>query len=103
MDMEIWLNLGNSPDEILVEVGENEYILKDTIVFSLSCSSAKRLGISSIKAGAKAYIGYNEDFIFAYTDGFLTRAEQDPLAKLFLDLPTKLQTLSRRLCAWGCS
>jgi hypothetical protein len=79
------LVLGNSSSEVLVKVGENEYILKDTVVFSLSCSSAKKLGVSSIEAGASAYIGYNEDFIFAYTEGYSTRAEQDPLAKLFLD------------------
>ncbi len=84
------LVLGNSSNEILVKVGENEYILKDAVVFSLSCSSAKVLGKASISAGAKAYIGYDEDFIYAYTDGFSTRAEQDPLAKLFLDPTSKI-------------
>lgn len=77
-------------NEILVKVGENEYILKDSKVFSLSCSSAKILGPASIKAGAKAYIGYKEDFIFPYTEGYSTRAEQDPLAKLFLEPTNKI-------------
>jgi len=77
-------------NEVLVKVGENEYILKNSIVFSLSCSSAKTLGPASIKVGTKAYIGYKEDFIFAYTDGYSTRAEQDPLAKLFLEPTNKI-------------
>lgn len=77
-------------NEVLIKVGENEYILKNSIVFSLSCSSAKVLGPASIKAGARAYIGYKEDFIFAYTEGFSTRAEQDPLAKLFLEPTNKI-------------
>lgn len=77
-------------NEVLIKVGENEYILKNSIVFSLSCSSAKVLGPASIKAGAKAYIGYRKDFIFAYTDGYSTRAEQDPLAKLFLEPTNKI-------------
>ncbi len=76
--------------EILIKVGDNEYILKNSIVFSLSCSSAKVLGPASIKRGAKAYIGYKNDFIFAYTDSYSTRAEQDPLAKLFLEPTNKI-------------
>ena len=43
-------------EDVLIKVGENEYILKNSIVFSLSCSSAKVLGPASIKKGAKAYI-----------------------------------------------
>lgn len=77
-------------NEVLIKVGENEYILKNSVVFSLSCSSAKVLGPASIKVGAKAYIGYKEDFIFVYTDGYSTRAEQDPLAKLFLEPTNKI-------------
>lgn len=76
--------------KILIKAGENEYLLKNSIVFSLSCSSAKILGPAGIKAGARAYIGYNEDFIFAYTEGYSTRAEQDPLAKLFLEPTNKI-------------
>ena len=79
-------------NKILIKTGENEYVLKNSNVFSLSCSSAKILGPASIKAGAKSYIGYKEDFIFAYTEDYSTRAEQDPLAKLFLEPTTKLAT-----------
>ena len=49
--------------EVLVKVGENENILDSTIVHSLSCSSASILGPKSVKAGAKAFIGYNQDFV----------------------------------------
>ncbi|KKQ35442.1 MAG: hypothetical protein US51_C0005G0005 [Microgenomates group bacterium GW2011_GWA2_37_6] len=79
-------------DEVLIKAGKNEHILKNSNVFSLSCSSAKVLGPASIKAGAKSYIGYKEDFVFAYPKDYATRAEQDPLAKLFLEPTTKLAT-----------
>lgn len=81
------LGQDNNP---LIKIGENEYILKDSIVFSLSCGSARTLGPASIKNGAKAFIGYKEDFIFVVTDGYSTRAEQDPLAKLFLEPTNKI-------------
>ena len=76
-------------DEILVKVGENEYILNNALVYALSCGSAKTLGPASVSAGAKAYIGYTEDFIFFVTDNYSTRPEQDPTAKLFLE-PTNI-------------
>lgn len=79
--------------EVLIKAGENEYILKNSTVFSLSCSSAKILGVASIKKGTKAYIGYKNDFIFAYTEGYSTRAELDPLAKLFLEPTNKIAML----------
>ncbi len=76
-------------DEILIKVGVNEHILKGAIVYVLSCSTARILGIESMKAGAKAYIGYIEDFIFLISDNYSTKAEMDPLAKLFLE-PTEI-------------
>lgn len=93
----ILLNGHGGPDEILgdnhstlIKVGVNDYILKNSVVYALSCSSAKVLGPACIRAGAKAYVGYKEDFIFAFTEGYSTRAEQDPLAKLFLEPTQKI-------------
>lgn len=71
--------------EILIKVSDNEYILKDSVVFALSCKSAKVLGHSSIASGTIAYIGYVEDFIFCTSDEFSTRPQLDPIAKLFLE------------------
>lgn len=70
---------------VLIKVGENESILKNSNVFSLTCDSGKILGPASIVAGANGYIGYSEPFVFVTSHGYATRADQDPLAKLFLD------------------
>lgn len=76
-------------DEILIKVGDNEYILKNCVVYALSCRSAQSLGPSSIKAGAKAYIGYMQDFIFFTDNEHDTHPQLDPIAKLFLE-PTNM-------------
>ena len=51
-------------EEIIIESGVNDNLLKDRITYALSCKSAKVLGVESVKNGATAYIGYKDDFIF---------------------------------------
>lgn len=69
----------------LVSIKKNLGLLKDKIVYSRSCSSAKKLGPASIKSGCKAYIGYNEDFVFMTDSTKVTRPLNDSIAKLFLE------------------
>lgn len=71
-------------DEILVKLGENEEVLESKIVYALSCQSAKKLGIGSVKKGTIVYIGYNEDFVFVFNQGRLSSPIEDMTAKLFL-------------------
>jgi len=71
-------------DEELIKVGKNESLLKSTITYALSCSSAKELGPSAVKAGAVAYIGYVEDFIFFISPDKRTRPREDKTAEMFL-------------------
>lgn len=71
-------------DEELIKMGRNESLLKETITYALSCSSAKELGPSAVKAGAVAYIGYNEDFIFFISPNKRTRPLEDKTAEMFL-------------------
>lgn len=54
-------------DEVLIEMDKNEELLKDKIVYSLSCSSAKELGVSAVKKGTESFIGYKDSFVM-YTD-----------------------------------
>jgi len=54
-------------DEILIEAGKNEGLLKSKIVYALSCSSARKLGIIAIEKGAESFIGYKNPFVI-YTD-----------------------------------
>ena len=75
---------GNNKEPILV-AGDNEGLLKDKIVYAISCSSAKLLGPKSIEKGAINYSGYDDDFIFFYDPNNTTRPLSDETAKLFLE------------------
>ena len=60
-------------NEPLLTVRKNETLLKGKIVYALSCRSAKKLGPRSVKAGARSYIGYNDDFVFFYDTNNISR------------------------------
>ena len=70
---------------VMLQAGENEHILEGTITYALSCRSAKVLGKQSVASGARAYIGYEEDFTFMYESEKRTRPDEDTIAALFLD------------------
>lgn len=72
-------------DEVLLEAGKNEYLVKSKIVYARSCCSGKILGPKSIKAGALAYLGYNYDFIFFRDEEQTRKPLSDNTAKLFLE------------------
>lgn len=65
---------------ILIRCGENEILLKEKIIHALSCNSGKELGPQCVKVGAKAFIGYKEEFKMMY----LKENDNDEFAKLFL-------------------
>jgi len=71
-------------DETLIQAGKNEEVIKNKSVYVLSCSSAKELGPASIDAGANAYLGYNDVFIFSYESDKLSKPLNDKTAELFL-------------------
>ena len=71
-------------EEILLQAGKNEIALKGTVTYALSCSSAKVLGPAAVKAGAVAYIGYNEDFVFFRSPEKVNRPIEDKTAEMFL-------------------
>ena len=87
----LFLNGHGGPDfvcghneEVLVKSGKNEIILEGVVVYALSCSSAKILGQAAVVAGAVAYIGYNEDFIFFISPEKISRPREDKTAEMFL-------------------
>ena len=80
-------------DEIIVQKDRDEFLLKDKIVYALSCQSAKNLGPSCIKKGTTAYLGYDDDFIFLYDEHKITRPTSDNIAENFLE-PSNLLILS---------
>src|SRR3989338_623632 len=75
---------GNNKEPILV-AGDNEGLLRDKIVYAISCSSAKLLGPKSIEKGTLNYSGYDDDFIFFYDPNNITKPLSDETAKLFLE------------------
>ena len=50
-------------DEVLIEMNNNDFLLKDKIVYSLTCDSAKELGVNAVKNGIEAFIGYKAPFV----------------------------------------
>lgn len=72
-------------EEVIIEAGKNETLLKNAVTYALSCRSARILGTRAVQAGARAYIGYNEDFVFMFISEKRTRPYEDKLAGLFLD------------------
>ncbi|MFH1170391.1 MAG: hypothetical protein V1704_02435 [Candidatus Vogelbacteria bacterium] len=71
-------------DQTLIQSDKNEIILKGVVTYALSCSSARTLGPSAVRAGATAYIGYNEDFIFFISPEKMGRPKEDRTAEIFL-------------------
>jgi len=79
-------------NEALIIIGDNEKLLNGKITYAISCKSAKNLGPMSIDAGAKAYVGYDDDFIFFYDPNKITHPLRDKTAKLFLEPSNELIT-----------
>ena len=72
-------------DEIIIDMNNKE-IIKSKIIYSVACSSAKKLGVEVAKSHAKtAFIGYEEEFIFLMDTGKMCKPLSDPIAKPFLE------------------
>ncbi len=72
-------------NEPLLIVGGNEKLLKNKIIYAISCRSAKNLGPKSISAGAINYTGYDDDFVFLYEPEEISRPLTDKTARQFLE------------------
>lgn len=71
-------------NEVLIKINRDEELLKRSIIYAVSCRSAKKLGPSCIKSGTLTYLGYTEDFIFLYDENVVTRPKNDKIASFFL-------------------
>lgn len=71
--------------EILVKANDNPEVLARSVVYAISCRSAKVLGREVVNHGKGAYIGYEEDFIFLYNENKRFKPLEDEKAKLFLE------------------
>ncbi len=71
--------------EPLIVRGENDDLLKEKLVYSISCSSAKGLGMSACMNGAKAFIGYEDEFVFLFDKNKTATPLKDEIAQNFLE------------------
>jgi hypothetical protein len=60
--------IGGHDDEVIVSNSDGSELLKEKIVYARACKCARSLGPLAVKNGAKAFIGYNEDFLFPSQD-----------------------------------
>lgn len=71
--------------EIIISAKENPEVLKNAVVYSLSCSSALILGPKSIENGAISFIGYELDFALGKDPESEASPKYDKIARLFLE------------------
>jgi len=72
-------------NEPILSTYDNIVLLKDKIVYAITCKSAKELGRKSVSSGTKSFIGYEDDFVFFYEPNMMTRPLQDKTARIFLE------------------
>jgi len=72
-------------NEAIILSDENAEVLKNTITYSLSCSSAAKLGIDAVNKGAIAFIGYKFDFAIGKDPDSEASPRRDKIAKFFLE------------------
>ena len=88
----IMFNGHGSPEEIcghkremIVSSNYNPEVLKETITYSLSCSSAAVLGRKVVDVGAISFIGYEFDFALGKDPDSEASPRHDRIAKFFLE------------------
>ena len=88
--MDVYEDRKGYNNEPLVQVNKNHTTLAGSVVYARSCRSASKLGQQAVAAGCKAYIGYDDDFIFFYTPTIITHPLNDKTAELFLKPSTEI-------------
>ena len=71
--------------EVIVDSNENADILKNTVTYALSCSSAAVLGKKAVEDGAICFIGYDSDFALGKDPDSEASPRHDKIARLFLE------------------
>jgi hypothetical protein len=77
-------------DVPIITSGENHELLKNKIVYCLSCSCAKELGQTCTTNGTGAFIGYKNDFALLRDKNMTTRPLSDVYAKPILSSTNKI-------------
>lgn len=80
-------------DEIIVEVGSNENLLKGRIVYARACEAGAVLGKSCVENNEGCFIGYNFPFVFWADKTWDSVPQKDETARLFLE-PSNMVPIS---------
>jgi hypothetical protein len=72
-------------NEIIISSDENPEALNGAVTYSLSCSSASKLGLDAVNNGAIAFIGYKFDFAIGKDPDSEATPRMDKIAKYFLE------------------
>ena len=81
-------------DNIIIQLGKNEALLKDRIIYARSCNAGGKLGSECMKNTRKGcFIGYQLPFIFYMDTKWTAKPSNDNAAKLFLE-PSNLIPIS---------
>ncbi len=68
----------------LIEENVNDKLLSGKICYSLSCNSAKSLGVSAVNKKCKAFIGYKAPFVFLTDKNKECTPEKDEIGSIFM-------------------
>ena len=71
-------------DEVIIQEGDNHFLLKNKIVYSLSCSSAAGIGME-VSDEKSTFIGYLHDFGLGMDTRCQASIHRDERAKMFLE------------------
>ena len=71
-------------NEKLIELGKNHDLLKNRIIYSLSCSSAAQLG-KAVADENTVFVGYTGEFALGMDKRYQSSIHRDEGAKLFLE------------------
>lgn len=77
--------IGGFESNILIACDDNEKLLENKIIHSLTCNSGEILGPKCVSCGTKAFIGYKKEFKFVHLGKTTSLSQKsDPVAELFL-------------------
>lgn len=72
-------------NEILVQEGKNTELLGGKITYAVSCQSATILGRAVVNKTGTTYIGYEDDFVFTFSQSKVGKPLENDRAKPFME------------------
>lgn len=69
---------------------KNDHLLKNRVVYALSCHTFSRLGRSAFNKGCKCYIGYTQRFVFPFRDLSEDHIFEDEISEPFMVISNEI-------------